>query len=778
MDKKKLEKLAKEFAKQKKEKAQPKSKEELIKEAQVLDKKRSKARKTPTKEEKAQIELQAMLDYKPEQSKPIVEDVPVYDDTKWDVPKDQPIEFFDPELSYELTGYRPITATRGLDFDPKLFTVAADTYRKTGRYTQLAPGTFRHRSHWVEEFNRCRDGITIGKYTLTGENYFFLNYFRLPSVLDKTGVETQEENFPAFLAKQYEYFHYLELCRKSGHDGMAFKSRGVGASQIAASNCACAYTFHKGSRNMVTAFSDNYVDDTLSKVWQELDFLNTQTEGAFKRVRMKIDTSRKKKASKVDQNRNETGWGSIIEGVVADEPRKLRGARVYNLFFEEAGSNPQLISTYIQARALVVINGYRVGSRYCFGTAGDKGPNLAGLKDMFYNPEDYLMLPYRHHYTRTSEVILTGYFIPSYTMWFGTPDNPGFDSRGVVDEKRARAYYESTWAKITDPRKILQDKAEYCFTPEDAFVLEGGNVFDQAKLAEQQMNIETLKLVEPPKKARLLWPYSKELGGVDKNQTPTIEFRDDGNIQIAELPMRDASGLPIQNLYVIGVDGVDLGKETSTGQKDVSKYAIVVLRRAIGLKPPKIVACYKERPDNPEDAHNTALKLAQFYNGKILFEATRVSIFAHFKHLGKLNYFLKRPRTVITSRAQNANQYGCPAVGSIIDHQIELIQQYVFDYSDQIDFIEIIDELTRYSIEAKRKFDYVAALGMALLADEDMMGRTPRENSDSVHKVQNIGYYKNEYGQKVFGIIDNKRKPGGIETVNYGWVRDPNPRLN
>ena len=62
---------------------------------------------------------------------------------------------------------------------------------------------------------------------------------------------------------------------------------------------------------------------------------------------MKIDTQRKKKASKVDSDKNESGWGSIIEGVTADEPRKLRGARTYSLYFEDAGSNPKLISTYV-----------------------------------------------------------------------------------------------------------------------------------------------------------------------------------------------------------------------------------------------------------------------------------------------------------------------------------------------------------------------------------------------------------------------------------------------
>ena len=37
----------------------------------------------------------------------------------WDVRiSDGPIDYFDPNLSYEATGYRPINDTRGLEFDP------------------------------------------------------------------------------------------------------------------------------------------------------------------------------------------------------------------------------------------------------------------------------------------------------------------------------------------------------------------------------------------------------------------------------------------------------------------------------------------------------------------------------------------------------------------------------------------------------------------------------------------------------------------------------------
>lgn len=231
MTKEQLEKIAAASAKERKAR-QERSMEEAIAIAKELDTKRNirkKVRKTPTKEEKAAKELEAMLQYKPSEVKePEPELKHQKTDDEWDVKITDKIEYFDPNLSYELTGYRPITQTQGLDFDPKLFTVMADTYRKTGSYTALLPGTFAHRQFWQREFDRCKNGVTIGKYTLTGENYFFLNYYRLLSVFsNSSGDEIRQEDFPGFLAKQYEYFHYIELCKKSGYDVMAFKARGI-----------------------------------------------------------------------------------------------------------------------------------------------------------------------------------------------------------------------------------------------------------------------------------------------------------------------------------------------------------------------------------------------------------------------------------------------------------------------------------------------------------------------------------------------------------------------
>jgi hypothetical protein len=101
---------------------------------------------------------------------------------KWDVPKDTPVEFFDANLSYELTGYRPITETQGLDFDPSWFTEARDTFKRTGHYCSYRFKSKPYNDFWKEQYERCKNGYTVNGYTITGDNYFFLNFYTLPAV--------------------------------------------------------------------------------------------------------------------------------------------------------------------------------------------------------------------------------------------------------------------------------------------------------------------------------------------------------------------------------------------------------------------------------------------------------------------------------------------------------------------------------------------------------------------------------------------------------------------
>ena len=724
--------------------------EDLIKEAKRLD--AEKEKKIKTKREKEEEQLLAILNYEnktpKEEKKSLQFEEIVHDpNKKWDVTLKDPIEYFDPTLSYELTGYRPITKTEGLDFNPKDFTQAADSYRANKRYTMYAPGTFRNKQFWEREWDRCVNGFTVGKYRLTGENYFWLNYYRLQSNITED-TDARIEDFPGFINKQYEYFHYLEMVKKLKRDGLAFKARGVGASEIAASNVVYMYTFYSQTISLVTAYLEDYVRKTLSKCWLQLNFLNTQTDGEFRHVRMKIDTDLKKRASKVDRDKNESGWMSEIEGIVHDKPRKLRGDRVNAIYFEEAGSDPELEKTYIQSEALVKTGGKRIGSRYLFGTGGDSGPALAAMNKMFYNPEAYKILPYKNTYGQSGDVQFTGFFIPAYSMWFGDDKGTkGFDSRGVVNEEAAKEYFIKEFSTVKDPHTLLISKAEFCFTPEDAFIMEGSNRFDQELLIDQYNAITLHKTVEVPKSARLSWGINKETGDVDKTKKPKIEFVSQSSLQIAELPLEDPTGHTYSNLYVMGGDLIDADSTTSTGQTDVSSYCLVVLRRAFGTQPPKVVAIYKDRPQHIQTAHEMAIKLCMFYNCKILVEATRISLKQYMEKEHKLEFMMHRPRaTANTYGKTNYRQFGVPASPAIIEHQLDLIEQFIVDYSEQIQFPEMLQELMKYSYENKRKFDIVAAFGICLLADEDLIGKVARP-SDFAVTTLNFGYTKNKYGQ-------------------------------
>lgn len=156
-------------------------------------------------------------------------DKPSNDVLLWDVPIGEEIKFFDANLSYELTKYRPINETEGLDFNPAWFTEARDLKVKTGYYTKYRPGTKAHRDFWAEQFRRCREGYECNGYRITGDNYFFLNFYRLRNITDvKVAGEGRQMDFPQFFSKQYEYFHYIDLCNHTKHDICALKARGVG----------------------------------------------------------------------------------------------------------------------------------------------------------------------------------------------------------------------------------------------------------------------------------------------------------------------------------------------------------------------------------------------------------------------------------------------------------------------------------------------------------------------------------------------------------------------
>ena len=703
---------------------------------------------------------------------------------EWDVPKEAPIPYFDPELSYELTGYKPINKTKGLDFNPDWFIEARDTYEKTGKYCAYLPGSKKYREFWREQFIRCKYGYTVNGYTVTGFHYFFLNFYTLPLVHKVVEAgKGRPEGFPKFTVAQYIWFHYLALCCKLLKNAALMKTRGCGFSEINAAMAAAEFTIIRESNTIIACYDRGKLEKTLKKAWHALAFLDKNTQGGMSKNKQIKNTELQKTsgAFKMDHGTQiPTGWQSTILGIVADNPQKIRGDRADFLLFDEAGSWPDLETAVIQGDALVEIGGVRFGVAIYGGTGGDKGKDLEGLRKIYYNPKTYKVLPYRHSYTDGNEVVETGFFIPAFQQVY-----TAMDSRGYCDpEISKKILQQERNTKLDNPVAYMKHCAEYCWTAEEAFSQEGDNKFNKVLIAEQLTRIRALKIGPRPKAGRLMPVYKNDK--CKFNEIDSFKWIPDktSKLQILEHPIWSDLYREQQNkereeasqkgekyeeqsqiydkmtdLYIAGVDGVDIGAaQTSSQTRDPSDFCIVIKKRAFGLQQPVIVAMYKDRPQDVNTAYKIAMCLCKYYNARINVEATRVGFLNWAKRENLLSYFMRRPRATLADiRSGNTKSYGTPATGVIIDMQTDLIATYIENYSHNIWFEEILDELQKYNPDNKRKYDIVAALGMVELADQELSARVPiKAEEEGKVEFQDFGYWRDSRGYIHKGVIPKK----------------------
>lgn len=700
----------------------PRKKKVLPDEIQlIVDEVKKKQQEEDTKEAKKLVD-----EYRIERSN---------DKTYWDITKDMKIECFDPTLSYELTGYRPIDETHGLDFDPSWFTEVRETFLKTGKYCSYLPRSKRWDAFWKEQYTRCKYGMTSHGYTITGDNYFFLNFYQLPVVdMDKASGEGTKESFPVFFASQYTFFHYLQMCRVLHKNAALMKARSIGFSEINASLAARLYTTIKRSRTVITCFNDTYLSGTFSKLDHALTFINTNADGFFK-PRL-TDKALEKKSGyqiKIDGQFTDFGWLSVVKGINGSKPSNIRSERVDLLIYDEAGSWPNLTTAVIQGQELCEVQGVPRGIMLFGGTGGDFGPPLEGLKKIYYNPRAFKILPFRHKWTQDGTTIESGFFLPYFLQSL----NPEYmDSRGVCNQTEyKKVLQEERNNLLAVPEDYLKKCAERCWNAEEAFTLEGQNKFNKMKIADQLAKIRLHKIGPRPQVGTIDYTYKS-----NKHSLENINgFRwllNSGKVQILEHPVwsdlykeqiekqkREAEeqGIDFEapvytemnDLYVAGIDGIDIGAaQTSKETRDPSDFCIVIKRRAFGLNEPQYVAMYKDRPQNIREAYKIAMCMCRYYNCRINIEATRVGMITWARENKCLQYFMKRPRATLTDIKQGTTkQYGTPATKTIIEQQTDLIADYVEDYGHNIWFEDMLVQLNGYNDENKTKFDIIAALG-------------------------------------------------------------------
>lgn len=448
---------------------------------------------------------------------------------------------------------------------------------------------------------------------------------------------------------------------------------------------------------------------------------------------------------------------------------------------------PESQKAFTQAKELVTLQGKRIGNILFFGTGGDSGPNLEGLSEIFKKPKEFGVLGYRHNHTKSGEYCITGFFVPAWSIIRDL-----MDERGYVNEQEGKAYRQTVDRDPlqNNPKQLLIKCAEQCWYPEEALALEGDERFNTAMLTDQKSRI-TLFNKRPneftPRYGLLEYTFAD--GKVDKDSITGIEFVESNKcgpmngVCIIEPPQRpEEKDQVYTNLYVAGIDGIDFGNDdTSATTTERSKFCIVIKKRMQGMKEPMYVAYYMGRHDNVKDDYMQALRLIQWYNAKAMIEKTRINFlsFMDGKKL-KYRYMMKRPKATESDKNSRSLQsnFGAPASEQAIQHGLTLVAEFVEEYCHTIWITEMIDQLITYSYENKRKFDMVAAMQMAELADEELTSTSSIKTTDDDLKTRNTdityvyGYYTDDRGYRRRGIIKLKDKKNDKGTYDPDLEND------
>jgi hypothetical protein len=439
---------------------------------------------------------------------------------------------------------------------------------------------------------------------------------------------------------------------------------------------------------------------------------------------------------------------------------------------------------------------WRVGSIYktrvfLIGTGGSVSSSQA--KDVFLNPDAYNLLSVQDFKTEVRKPHAV--FIPSHYFMGGMD----WERTGVNNNDKAKEFLEVERERTQGDMEI-HDKLvqEYPFTVAEVFRQSGTNIFNQRNIIKQiaDINFERDHIVKP-ERGFLEWVRSKSgrIIGVEWALNPN------GNMEIIEHPYKGKSGKEVfDDLYVEGIDSIDQGILDATATKNRSSLAALVKKRLVegeyfSTTSNLYVAKYVGRSLDVRSDYEEAMKLAIYYNAKVNIEYTKIGIVQYFREKKQWHRFMKRPMVARASagagdlpeiiRLRQQTLIGTTATPTVIDHQDGKIKEYIQDFCHQIYFVDVLEQLRDYQREDRRRYDFVVAMGLCEIADEDLLGEAAKPQGALSEEFEEFGYYYDERGVKRFGVLPkSKRKSISVkssEADRYGfrWIDSAgNPRYD
>lgn len=616
-------------------------------------------------------------------------------------------------------------------------------------YPRLQPGTVQYRNWWKIQKDRILNGYKpTGGTWIPGNYYFYLNFGKIHGL--PAGAKRKTMISPIYRDQDHEYFKMVHDCKKNGQGLIVLKARRKGFSFMNVNILLHEWTCYSHSENGLGAQKEEYVQDFRKKLLLSYNELPNYLKNAMLHNNEDIMMSGYK------QKENgiwvERGMKSMLHFRVMDKPNAFRGTSLNYMVFEEAGEFVKLRRAYQANEECFREGSIQFGTPIIGGTANQINVDSDDFMEMFYNAEDYNLVPL---------------FIPASKVYAGY-----FDVKtGISDVENAakdivrRAEAKKQGNVMENYYAFLQ---EMPLVPEDAFTKTGTSPFDLDKINAQIANINTNKSFQLVQRGRLEWPKAKgkrQFGG------KPIWVMDDGTID-EENPDREKFPFEIvehpvdgfKNIHVSAVDPYHIDdefEEIKTSKKKAgdakyrSKGSMCVYRRfvntnVVGELP---VAFYTDRPYSKEDFYESCLMMAIYYDCQILVEYNDDGFLKYFSKHKMLRYLKERPQSADSPWSQATNRYGIHMKTFQKKLVTELVDEYIKNHWEDIYFLKLLNEFVVYG---KNNTDRVMSFGMALIHDMDANKKIIDEKEEENRDKDFIPHFQTDKNGNVISVYSEK----------------------
>ena len=575
-------------------------------------------------------------------------------------------------------------------------------------HPDLNPDSVEYQEYWDQEMDRCINGYKPkGMKKISGKYYFYLNYYK---ILGNDGEKNSRKTLisPWYREMDHEYFDLFETCKEEGKGMIVIKARDKGFSYMNSGLIAHEYTFFPYNDVGIAAGLQATADAFFDKTKKGLNAIH----GNFKHSVLK-DTDGILRSGYKQKNKDGKwevgGFQSTVICRTMDNPEVFKGERVSLMVFEEAGEFKHLKNAYMSSKACFMDGNVQFGVPVVGGTGGDISRASKDFMDMYYEHEAYNLVPMFIPASRA----YYGYF----NIKSGKEDEVG--ARKVLLEERENI------AKSGDREAFNLHIQNYPLEVQEAFLNTKTARFDNSRLNAQRSRILSSKDYRSQIQSGYLdWDYD------DKDEF-VVKWRPhpDGPYKVLHHPNPD-----FKDLDIGGIDSYDQDKAGST----TSLGSAIIYRRFLDTDTPcdMVVADYTERPDKKEDFWDGCLKLAVYYNAKMLVEYTKIGILDYFKRMNALKYLKEKPQSAHSPNTKTRNRYGVHMNKQVKSLMEDLIDDYIRESVDDIWFLDLIEELTSYGT---KNTDRAMAFGICLIHNIDNYKRQAKAKEEI---IEDIGFSK------------------------------------